>query len=937
MTETAPKTEGEQKAERRIADALATQATTLDLSGLGLQTLPEGIGQLSQLQTLSVANNALTALPEGIGQLSQLQNLYLHDNALTALPEGIGQLSQLQNLSVWNNQLTALPEGIGQLSQLQNLSVWNNQLTALPEGIGQLSQLRTLSVSGNQLTALPEGIGQLSQLQNLSVDSNALTVLPEGIGQLSQLQNLYVDSNALTALPEGIGQLSQLRTLSVSGNQLTALPEGIGQLSQLQNLYVDSNALTALPEGIGQLSQLQNLYLHDNAALGVPPEVLGPTWHEVSKENKAAKPADILAYYFRARYGGPLNEAKLILVGFGAVGKTSLVNRLVYKRFKLSEAKTEGIQITPWPLRLNRKEEVRLNIWDFGGQEIMHATHQFFLTERSLYLLVLTGRQGHEEMDADYWLNLIQSFGGASPVIVVLNKIKEHPFDVNRRALQQKYPAIRAFVETDCKEKIGLRELENLIKQETDQLEHLRAAFPASWLGIKTRLAGMAENYIGFERYRQLCADQGEADVQAQDTLAVHLHSLGIALNYRDDLRLRDTHVLNPHWVTNGIYLLLNAPTVAAQKGEVRLADLTNILPGAAYPSERHPFLIELMRKFELCFPFADAQDRYLIPELLDRQQPAEAAVFQPAHCLNFQYHYPILPEGLLPRFVVRSHALIDGHLRWRTGVILIFEENRALVKADAQEKRIYITVDGPSAGRRRLLAVIRAEFEHIHRSFKFEPQEMVPVPDHPDALVPYRKLLKLEESNVRALPEVIGDRVVELNIQALLNGVDLEGTRRRSRMDDLRTPALQLFYSYAHKDERQRDELETHLKLLQRQGLIDQWHDRRISAGDEWKGEIDANLERADIILLLVSNHFLASDYCYDVELKRALERHAAGKARVIPVIIRDVNWRNAPFAPLQALPKDGKAVNLWPKKDTAWRNVAEGIERVIQELRTK
>ena len=98
----------------------------------------------------------------------------------------------------------------------------------------------------------------------------------------------------------------------------------------------------------------------------------------------------------------------------------------------------------------------RLHVWDFGGQEIMHSTHQFFLTQRSLYLLVLNGRQGHEDADAEYWLNLIDSFGEDSPVIVVLNKIKEHPFDLNRRGLMQKFGIVRDFIETDCEDGTGI-------------------------------------------------------------------------------------------------------------------------------------------------------------------------------------------------------------------------------------------------------------------------------------------------------------------------------------------------------------------------------------------------------------------------------------------------------------------------------------------------
>jgi internalin A len=251
-------------------------------------------------------------------------------------------------------------------------------------------------------------------------------------------------------------------------------------------------------------------------------------------------------------------------------------------------------------------------------------------------------------------------------------------------------------------------------------------------VAIKDRLSEMADNYISFEQYRAICQTDGETDFGAQDSLAVHLHSLGIALNYKDDPRLRDTHVLNPHWVTNGIYTLLNAEELAHSKGELEAACLSRNLDAQNYPPERHGFLLELMRKFELCFRFEEDENRYLIPDLLDKQQPAAAADFDPAECLNFRYEYPILPEGLLPRFIVRTHVLSEHQLRWRTGVILNFEGNRALVKADPQDKCVSISVAGPMASRRRLLAVIRSDFERIHSSFKFKPKELVPVPGHP-------------------------------------------------------------------------------------------------------------------------------------------------------------------------------------------------------------
>src|SRR3954454_14427804 len=140
----------------------------------------------------------------------------------------------------------------------------------------------------------------------------------------------------------------------------------------------------------------------------------------------------------------------------------------------------------------------------------------------------------------------------------------------------------------------------------------------------------------------------------------------------------------------------------------------------------------------------------------------------------------------------------------------------------------------------------------------------------------------------------------------------------------------ISLFYSYSHKDEALRKRLETHLSLLQNEGVISGWHDRRIAAGTEWDGAISENLDNAGIILLLVSADFLASRYCRDVEIKRAMERHEAGTARVIPVILRPVDWHTAPFGKLQALPQGGKPVTSWRNRDDAFTDIARGIREV-------
>jgi hypothetical protein len=144
----------------------------------------------------------------------------------------------------------------------------------------------------------------------------------------------------------------------------------------------------------------------------------------------------------------------------------------------------------------------------------------------------------------------------------------------------------------------------------------------------------------------------------------------------------------------------------------------------------------------------------------------------------------------------------------------------------------------------------------------------------------------------------------------------------------------VSLFYSYSHCDELLRDELEKHLAALHRQGHIEQWHDRRIGPGDDWRGQIERHLEEADIILLLISSDFIASDYCYDVEMELALKRHKAKQATVIPVFLRPCDWAGCSFGSIQGLPKDAKPVTSWPDRDSAFTDISKGIRNAVEHV---
>jgi internalin A len=653
-------------------------------------------------------------------------------------------------------------------NEYPTLDLSGKQLTELPPEIGQLTGLIELNLSYNQLTELPPEMGQLTSLRMLYISGNPLKDLPSEIWRLTSLEVLDLMNVQLTKLPPEIRQLANLTRLDLERNQLTELPPEIGQLANLSWLDLNGNQLTELPPEIGKLTNLETLYLLNNP-LSIPPEIL----------EKTDDPATIISYYFQHRTGGrkkPLNEAKMLVVGQGSVGKTSLVRLLTEGKFDPGENKTEGIDIRPWEIEVN-EQKVRLNVWDFGGQEIMHATHQFFLTKRSLYVLVMDARLGEEENRLEYWLKIIQSFGKDSPVIVVGNKVDQQGFDLDRRGLQAKYRNIKAFVETSCPTKLGVDELKAVITREVGALEHIHDQLLANWFAVKERLEGMKEDYIPFQDYVRLCREEDIGDEMSQNTLIGFLHDLGLVLNFRDDPRLEETNILNPEWVTKGVYKILNSNILFQSKGTLEREWLGRILDKRKYPKDKHLFILNMMRKFELCFDFVDFPDqRFLIPDLLTKEEP-DTGEWNGA--LAFQYHYSVLPTSIISRFIVRMQQYVNQNTLWRTGVVLKNGEgNRALVKADIEDRKIFIRVGGPEHSRRRFLEVVRSHFDSIHKTIPgLVADEKVPLPSHPEIAVDYKHLLRLE---VTGIPDWIPEGLEEtVNVKRLLDGVETEESRR--------------------------------------------------------------------------------------------------------------------------------------------------------------
>jgi internalin A len=347
-----------------------------------------------------------------------------------------------------------------------------------------------------------------------------------------------------------------------------------------------------------------------------------------------------------------------------------------------------------------------------------------------------------------------------------------------------------------------------------------------------------------------------------------------------------------------------------------------------------------------LCFPLDDTAQRYLVPELLTKEELSLASDFDPAACTGFVYRYDAaLPHGLIPRFIVQTYVHREPTLAWRSGVVLVWGMARALVRGDIAGRVVHIWANGQLHYRRELIAIIRHHFERIHESYEDLPvTESVPVPGQPLVEVPYSTLLKYRRARMDSVIVEIGDNLGRVAVDQLLLNVGLPRGTKRDVDIQLDTPIiwqpsvsareLSLFISYAHKDETYCDQLRGALTIYERSGELEFWDDTQIIPGQKWEREILRKLERADIIVLLLSNDFIRSDYCMQIEMKRAIERHSQGKCAIVPIVVRECRFDKLAIGKIQAIEPGGRPIKRHRDRDLAWKEVTKELDRVIQYL---
>ena len=800
----------------------------------------------------------------------------------------------------------------------------------------------------------------------------AYTFLKELKG-LTSLDLSYNNLSDVSVLKE----LKGLTSLDLRSNNLSDVSV-LKELKGLTSLYLSSNNLSDVSV-LKELKGLRYLGIEGNPITNPPKEVIEKGLNGIK------------AYFEQEeKYGKDLVfEAKLLLVGEPGAGKTTLMNKLFNPFHPVpdhAQTSTLGVTVRPGLVYTHPAEtniSITTNVWDFGGQMEQYMLHQFFLTPDSLYVLVSDVRR--EDTRYDYWFQIIQLLAGKNlPVIVVLNRNKINTaVHFPKELLLKNFPGITIremevdFVVNDKRWELLLE----TIVSELSKLPVVGMEVPKPWKPIREELETLRERkYIPIEDYFRICERNGIKDDKDQLFLLGYFHRIGVALHFSGDERLQNKVYLDPNWITNGIYEALSEQVLKEKKGEFKKEWLFERLRDKGYTFPERGDILNLMLrdKFEICYDLKDVPGSYIVPLALP--DVVLAYPWDALENLQFRFQYPFMPEGIISRLIVKLHAFIENNFVWKKGVVLQRKGCRAEIvqtqSIDEGLKYIGIRVAGGTPDdRKSLLLLIRHEVENIHRTAfpgmicsemvvcncsecsKSDRPSFYKNEDIANFILKNRRTIQCrvsaEDVPIRDLVGAVyyeeetgmitGDRMFDNQKVDSRSEIGMILKEFKDEMDEPEKDHSQkplcpkkVFFSYAHTDRNYRDEFEQHFAQIKREGLVETWFDGKIEPGKNWDDEIAGNLQKADIILLMLSPRFMNSKYIWEKEIQTALTR--IGKARIIPIFLIPVDFAGPPLAGLQGIPRDDAGTMQWiaveehqPKRDLLYLEVIRELRKII------
>ncbi|MEL6672533.1 MAG: COR domain-containing protein [Bacteroidota bacterium] len=440
----------------------------------------------------------------------------------------------------------------------------------------------------------------------------------------------------------------------------------------------------------------------------------------------------VQAYYDAIEEQGEeeMNEVKVLLVGDGGAGKTSLAHRLSDPNGDLptQEERTRGIEIHDWKYRRKGKTHT-VHIWDFGGQVMYDMVHQYFYSQRALYILMDSSRSGANENDSrlNQLLQSAELFGHGSKMLMIQNQHTGHEKMIDFGVLKKNYDFLTELQKTNLATKEGLKELREVLKKHIDQIPGMGVVMPKRWMKVRRAIQRLAKNHstIPVEQFRKLCQKHGIEDENGQNILSRYFHRLGVHLHFQDDpsSTLSQLIILHREWATKATYKVFDSSTVqeASPKGTFEKKHLKEFWPEPEFKNF-HPQLLDLMKQFKICFELRST-GKYLVPHMMEKMPPKDFCGEESCP-LTFYYEYKFMPEGLVNQLSVGLHEKIageNGDWVYSDGVVLeergVLAELREIRQPDTS--RIQVRIIGEDA--HYMSELLIREIDKINERFNLE------------------------------------------------------------------------------------------------------------------------------------------------------------------------------------------------------------------------
>ncbi|MGD1867049.1 MAG: COR domain-containing protein [Phormidesmis sp.] len=784
----------------------------LNLSNLKLESISPKLFELDRIRILNLSKNNLIALPPELKNLKSLEILDLSNNQLDAFPSPSCLPPSLKSIILRGNKISEVDfRGQAELPSLLRIDLENNKVSAFYGSASPQSNLKELNLRGNKLRAFH--IAQSRSIQALNLSANGIRNISFDVHPQTQLKQLSLSKNGLTSFPSFILKCSQLELLDLSANKLTALPDDLSQrLARLERLLLNDNAIADLPNNLYFLAGLQELQLSKNKFRILSPEIsrlpqikileafdnpLESPPKAVSEQGSSAtirflKEIDVQGI---TGEGNKLWTSKLMVVGEGGVGKTSLVKALKGEAHDSSEFTTHGIQLDSIDIKHPHESSVQmnLNIWDFGGQQIYHATHQFFLTDNSIFIFAWNARTEFNQGRPYYWLDMITANAQNAPIVLVATHLDQRRELIPLDYLQEKYPQIKAFIEVSNLDRQGIEFLYAEIRALAADLPLMGKPWPKRWGEATEALKTSSKKIISRQQMMEVFR-QHSLDRENSEVLAKYLHDLGTILQYPDSDALKDYVILNPQWISEYISKVITSDSLLDNKGLLDQTTISDEWADLTKPMQE--LFLELMEQYDLAYKVpGNSEYRAIIVEQLNPDRPQEYQQWKQLLArkdlkkVEIEYRLSSMQPGLPTWFIARSHRFSTG-VHWRSGAIFADskeQKNHALIESFDQEKLIRLTVVGISP--HNFLSILKDGLELTFDRYPgMKVRGFVPCPTHDDAgacegRFPHEKLGKALDRGLSSMQ--CQSCFEQIEIQQLLFGIGGSSTELFTKIEE--------------------------------------------------------------------------------------------------------------------------------------------------------